>query len=396
MSADKLALAIGKFRGGSTATDKQVQQKRDASKRQAILNSKSTPQHIKNKWGEIEKLTKHKNAAKAEFTTMLFKDKGSWQDAYWQASFEEGHEQSEGTHKGWILRSKAEHDHGGGAVGKAAIDDAVAAGIYREKIVFNGKDATGRPIKVSKIQVVEEREDYSHKVKIQEKHRVGCNSSSADFGKAFLEGFSGIDTADAKKKALRNKQQLALCDEDRGARSTVAKKPAASPKFLGKPSAAVKKEAGGAGGKAAVKNEDGTRLTAAKVQAMDEEAESQNQQLNKCLSVAITMLQKQELANKRTSQVLDNATVSESFKRLKGALSEELRALTTEIVQHTDVLKDDNINKQGTAHSDEKISHLDTAHNLIQSSKDMSKSIKGILPKGLATDGASTCAGSRA
>ena len=56
----------------------------------------------------------------------------------------------------WMHRSKAETDHGGPVAGKAAIDAAVAAGLYEERVIFGGKDKGGKPVRISQIRVKEQ------------------------------------------------------------------------------------------------------------------------------------------------------------------------------------------------------------------------------------------------
>ena len=80
-----------------------------------------------------------KNSMKQEFTKILFKDQNNW-----------------ATQSVWMHRSKAETDHGGPVAGKAAIDAAVAAGLYEERVIFGGKDKGGKPVRISQIRVKEQ------------------------------------------------------------------------------------------------------------------------------------------------------------------------------------------------------------------------------------------------
>ena len=74
----------------------------------------------------------------------------------------------------WMLKSKAITDHGGGQAGEAAIDEAVAAGIYEERVVFKGKDKFGKPLQISQIRVNSEKSDQMHSTGLTEKARVGA------------------------------------------------------------------------------------------------------------------------------------------------------------------------------------------------------------------------------
>ena len=159
-SDDRLSVALTKYSGkaksaAKSVTDSQADSKRTASRRTAILQNPKTPSDVKNKWDEICKLGSRggKNTKKAEFTDILFKDAGSWTDSYWQASLVESHEKERSSEGCWMLRSKAEQDHGGPVAGKIAIDQAVLAGVYKERFIFAGKDAQGKPIRLSEIRV---------------------------------------------------------------------------------------------------------------------------------------------------------------------------------------------------------------------------------------------------
>ena len=94
MSTSRVGTVLSKFGSNMSnvsvaATDKQAEQKRQASKRALILQNANTPQGGKDKWNGICKLAKGKNQAQADFTTVLFKDAGEWTDALLQASVSE-------------------------------------------------------------------------------------------------------------------------------------------------------------------------------------------------------------------------------------------------------------------------------------------------------------------
>ena len=98
-----MSVALSKFgsaqsRGtgsGKLPSEAETESKRNASKRQAILNDPNTPQGIKDKWKQICSLSSRsnsKNSEKQEFTKILFKDQNNWSDAYWSATVAEVHE----------------------------------------------------------------------------------------------------------------------------------------------------------------------------------------------------------------------------------------------------------------------------------------------------------------
>ena len=86
-------------------------------------------------------------------STVLFKDAGSWTGGYWQASANEKHARKNTNTAEWMLKSKAFQDHGGGQTGETAIDEAVAAGVYEERVIFQGKVKVGKPLCIFQIRV---------------------------------------------------------------------------------------------------------------------------------------------------------------------------------------------------------------------------------------------------
>ena len=296
-----------------------------------------------------------------------------WQDCYWQASATSSHKISSGTDKTWVLRSKAETEHGGGAAGKAAIDDAVAAGIYRERTVFKGRDKDGRAISIQQIQQVVQTERAGHSFEIQEKHRVGGQSSGDAFNTALMDGFASRDDPEVKKKpaAIADKEPAAIADKK--LRAIADKEPVPAP------ASSIKK-------KPAAAKPDASPLTEANLDKKNAEMADQNDQLNKCLIAAQQMLQKQEMANKRTLATIQREDViPDSKKRMKTMHIEELTTLTSDVEKTIQDVKEASLHQQDIAHSDMKIDLLDRAHNVINDSKDVVKGLQGMM-KGAASN----------
>ena len=225
-AASRIGDAISKSGGKSTvATTTAAQQKRDASKRYMLANA-DTPQHVKDKWEAICKLGKGMNKAKEDFSEVLAKDAGSWTDGYWQANFGEKHSHKNMNTAEWMLRSKAVHDHGGGQAGEAAIDDAVAAGIYEERCVFSGKDKFGKPISIKQIRVTGERSDRAHTAELLEKVRVGTAADADTFKKALTNMAGGVSIKDQPKK--QKQPALAAIEDNKPPSVASRKKPAAA------------------------------------------------------------------------------------------------------------------------------------------------------------------------
>ena len=92
---------------------------------------------------------------------MFFNDKDSWTNGYWQASAIEMHARKHTNTAEWMLKSNAITEHGGGKTGETAIDEAVAAGLYEECVIYQ-------------IRVKGEKSDTGHSTSLEEKARVGC------------------------------------------------------------------------------------------------------------------------------------------------------------------------------------------------------------------------------
>lgn len=320
-----------------------------------------------------------KNKAKAEFTMMLFADKGKWEDSYWEAATEDTHAVTAGSSKTWILRSKAETEHGGGERGKQDIDNAVAAGIYQERTIFQGRDKEGKVISVKQIMLNEQHLHVNHTFSLTEKNRIGGQSSTDQFKEAVAYGFADIGASQqsdaaagkVKKKPAAQKPQLSI--KDTGADSEEDDTDASDCTVMKKPT--MKEES--------ANGDSESNLTQQNVTQHNAELMAQNDDLNRCLAAAQTLLQKQEMQNKR---ILNDANASdaihESKKRLKKMHVEELSSLTEGIVQSLEEINDANLTKGDVQHSNLKIDALDRAHDLINESKDVAKHLIQMMNKG--------------
>ena len=117
--------------GTTAATPAQAEQKKAASARNRKLAT--APMKVQQNWKKICALKgrdRQKNKLKAEFTKILFADH-NFEDAYWSAAVIDQYQWDKKTWGHWMLPSKADNDHGGGTVGKNAVDDAIAVGLYQ-------------------------------------------------------------------------------------------------------------------------------------------------------------------------------------------------------------------------------------------------------------------------
>jgi len=367
--SERVALALVKFQGGkgggkqsngnaSGATEMQQQQKRDASKRMHILSKDDTPDYVKNKWEALCKLNgrnESKSKQKSEFTAMLLKDAGSWTDAYWQASVEQGLKKSHEQKGEWILRAKAEAEHGGGEAGKRAIDMAVTAGIYAERFQLCGKDKNGKPVRISQICVKSEVESQKITKELKEKLRVGSSEvTSEDFQNATksLLGTMKRPAAALTDEDPPNSKKRASTEQGSEDNAEVMKKPASK-----------------------------MALSAEKVKKLEEEHIAQNDQLNKCIQVSVVMLQKQEMANRKANQSALASDLQDRKRKMLDFHLKELEGLTEEIMKRTDINKEIQISKTDMNFTDEKIDTLDVSQNLIQDSKDVIKALTQLVGK---------------
>ena len=59
--------------------------------------------------------------------------------------------------------------------GKAAIDAAVAAGLYEERVIIGGKDKDGKPVRISQIRFKDQKSKASHKVPLSDSQVVAAH-----------------------------------------------------------------------------------------------------------------------------------------------------------------------------------------------------------------------------
>ena len=388
-SASRIGSVMSKFGGGksnrstaaTSATENQAESKRAASKRFNILANASTPQNVKDKWAEIRKLAKGQNKAKQDFTTVLFKDVDGWSDAYWQASANESHSRKTTNTAEWMLRSKAVHDHGGGQAGEAAIDDAVAAGIYEERCVFSGKDKFGKPISIKQIRVTGERSDRAHTAELLEKVRVGTAADADTFKKALTNMAGGVSIKDQPKK--QKQPALAAIEDNKPPSVASGKKPAAATPKAGNVIRTMMKGVSAkrpaAAAPRAAKSAAAQTITEEAKKKHDEEQEAQQTQLNKCLENALKQINATEM---KARKLQAQAKAAGAGTKLQEVHTQELARCISEIAVAQDRLKEMSVGKDGAAFEDKKVDLLETSSALLQETKDiMSVLTKTVAPK---------------
>ena len=63
---------------------------------------------------ELQGRDRSKHKQKQVFTEHMFKANGDFSDAYWELSVQDSYQWEQKAEGRWILRQKAENDHGGG------------------------------------------------------------------------------------------------------------------------------------------------------------------------------------------------------------------------------------------------------------------------------------------
>ena len=136
---------------------------------------------------------------------MLFNDAGSWTDVYWQSSANEKHARKNTNTAEWMLKSKAIQDRGRGQTGETAIDEAVAAGVYEKRVIFQGKEKCSKPFCISQIRVKGGKSDQMHTTTLEDRVRVSCAATSDDFKQRLSNGLfnavmTGVSIAHRKRR----------------------------------------------------------------------------------------------------------------------------------------------------------------------------------------------------
>ena len=91
----------------------------------------------------------------------------NFQDSYWELKVEDRYVSKCGTGGRWVMREKAEQEHGGDITGRTAIENGIKAGIFEERFIERG-DGT----QVSQVKIVEDYEETSREVSAAKKARA--------------------------------------------------------------------------------------------------------------------------------------------------------------------------------------------------------------------------------
>ena len=114
---------------------------------------------------------------------------GNFTDVYWQQSVTDSYNRVRGNEGRWMLKEKVEHSHGPGEVGRQAVRNAIAIGIYSERTV-SGKDKDGNPCTVVMVKVNEQIDNETQARSMEEKWRGGAASSASGMADAVFDTFN--------------------------------------------------------------------------------------------------------------------------------------------------------------------------------------------------------------
>ncbi len=169
----------------SGSGDKQGQQKRNASERNTILST--APAHVQEKWAQICALKgrdRQKNAEKTKFTEMLLKDT-KFDDVYWQTDVVDNYSRTHQMKETWKLRSKVDAEHGGGTHVHEAVQEAIDAGIYKNRFI-TAKSCQGKALELEEVCVPQEEGVQGPTATLVTKARAGGKSTVMQFKAGFV------------------------------------------------------------------------------------------------------------------------------------------------------------------------------------------------------------------
>ena len=104
-------------------------------------------------------------------------DCGRFEDIYWQQEVTESYNRGHLKTGEWVLRSRADAMHGGGAAGTPSVQDVIGAGIYRSKARTIEGD-TGKQITIDHAMLTGEKFTESYEASFKEKMRGGAREAS--------------------------------------------------------------------------------------------------------------------------------------------------------------------------------------------------------------------------
>ena len=238
----------------------------------------------KNGRGQISE----KNLQNSKFTEVVLRDV-NFEDVYWQSEATNSYSHKNGSEDIWILRAKADTQHGEKG-GHEAVQAAIDAGIYKSRMI-KVKNKEGKLVQVEQVNISEEKSSKTRDVTWKDKMRAGGQSSEQEFKqkgmKMLMDGTLAISGEDADDPILKRpaaaSSQLAI--QDGTVSETPSKKSKTSSTLIKRPAAhSLKKKPAAAEDSSDENiNPDKTPLKETALKKLEEMHIEQNEQLNGCL-----------------------------------------------------------------------------------------------------------------
>ena len=354
-----------------TSDDKTADDKRNASRRNTLL--KKAPAYVQQRWDEICSLNSrkaNKNAEKTKFTDMILKDHPGYEDVYWQTSVTDKLTKKLSAKGKWMLRTRAETLHGGGAQGARAVQDAIDAGIFEEQeIVVNKK---GKNITISKVKVFEETEEHGREFALESKKRAGGRMEREAFNDAIHEMDMNLDLEVMKKPSgagssndtptiTAKKRASAQMLEDRAETTTLSDTP------MKKPAAATPKKMGHT-----------MQVTAANLAQLNKENAEKNIRVNSAMRNAMGIISTKTTCALTSLDRLHQVGINDEIK--KAVVTQLTTVIDDMKAKHND-LQTCIATKQAVEHMDNKHSLLDECAKLMNAVNDILRTADSTLPK---------------
>ena len=120
---------------------------------------------------------------------------------------------SQGVKSKWILRSKADTEHGGGTAGRDAVQQAIDVGLYQAR-TYKATNKFGKLVDIEEVCINEGREASMRNTGFESKGRAGGACDENNIKNALADAFDdGEKSSQMKKRPAASKDMLAILDK---------------------------------------------------------------------------------------------------------------------------------------------------------------------------------------
>ena len=216
---------------------------------------------------------------------------GNFTDVYWQQSVTDSYNRVRGNEGRWMLKEKVEHSHGPGEVGRQAVRNAIAIGIYSERNV-SGKDKDGNPCTVVMVKVNEQIDNETQARSMEEKWRGGAASSASGMADAVFDTFNQDVMAledgceEEEERVMKRPASRAMKEE-----KEEEAKGSTRGKACKRPAARIDEEEATSSAEEKVLKRPAGGMTQEAIDNLNKEALAQDENLNTCIKIACTKLE---------------------------------------------------------------------------------------------------------